>query len=65
MVSLRIQSPTQEDTWGSSDLSAIAEMRDAMEKLCRQNQNLEDNILNIQQRQQKTTPIEEMEVFDP
>lgn len=40
-------------------------MHVVMAELRRQNQILEDNVLNIQQRQQETGILEEMEVVDP
>lgn len=54
----------QENTRGSSDPNAIAEMHFAMEELHCQNQNLENNVLNIQQCQQETTPTKEMKLQD-
>lgn len=33
--------------------------------LCHPNQTLEDNVLNLQQRQKKTNPIEEKEMMTP
>lgn len=37
-----------EDTEGNGDANALAEMCADMEKFCRQNQVLEDNVRNIQ-----------------
>lgn len=65
MVSRREQSSTLEDIGGSSDTNALTEMRAAMDKLCHQNQILENNVLKIQQRQQEATPIKNVEVMEP
>lgn len=49
----------------ADEKSAIAKMRAVMYDLRRQNQTLEDNILHIQQHQQKTDPTIEVEMLDP
>lgn len=37
----------------------------AVDELCRQNQTLNNNVINIQQRQQEATPTKEGEMLDP
>lgn len=65
MVNMRAHSLTPEDIGGSSDANAMAEMCAAIDELCRHNKTLENNVLNIWQRQQETKPLEDMEVMDP
>lgn len=43
-------------TSGSGNVDSLAEMCATMEEIRRQNQTLEDNILNIWQHQQETNP---------
>lgn len=43
----------------------IAEICVSIDDLCRQNKTLEDNVHHIQQCQQGTNMVEELEVLDP
>lgn len=46
-----------DDTIGSGDANAMAEMCAIMDELHRQNQTLEDNIHTIRHRQQESKPL--------
>lgn len=56
--------------WGSDktnlediDANSLEEICVAIYELYRQNQSLEDNVLNIRQCQQETNPLEEVDVL--
>ena len=65
MVNMRVSSLTLKDVGGSINVNDIAEMYAFTDELHYKNQALEDNVLNVRQRQQETNPQEEMEVLDP
>lgn len=53
MVAKSVKSPSSKDAISSSDANALTEMHAAMDELGIQNQSLEDDVINIQQRQQE------------
>ena len=64
MVYRRAQYPTLEDTGGSNDPNVMAEMCVTMNEMHRQNQAIENNVLNIS-TVPLGGPLEESEVLDP
>lgn len=65
MVNKGALSHTSEGTSISGDTNVLTDMHAAMNGPCHQNQTLENNILNIRQRQQESSPPKEMEALDP
>ena len=64
MVNRRVSSPTIEDTSNTGDADVVAKMHVVMDELQRNNQ-MNDDVHNIKQRQQESNPLEEMELLDP
>lgn len=63
MVNKKKSTPTSKES--DDEESGIAEMCAAMDNLCCQNQTLEENVIRIQQCQQETDLVVELEILDP